>query len=56
MKRKKIKNKVYQLSKLNGVYWWTGTSMLDHVPDEDTEYKWTSDFRIVEQLNGKKIN
>jgi len=47
--------KVYQLSKINGLYWWTGTSILIDVPEENCEYKWTSDFRIVQQLNGKKI-
>ena len=47
--------KVYQLSKLNGFYWWTGTSTLPTVPEENSEYKWTSDFKVVEQLNGKKI-
>lgn len=47
--------KVYQLSKLNGVYWWTGTSILTSVPNENFDYKWTSDFKVVEKLNGNKI-
>ena len=47
--------KVYQLSKLGGVYWWTGTSILTRVPKENNDYKWVSDFKIVEQLNGQKI-
>lgn len=47
--------KAYQLSKINDFYWWTGTSILTDIPEENVEYKWTSDFTIVEQLNGKKI-
>lgn len=47
--------KAYQLSKINGHYWWTGTSILTAIPEENYEYKWTSDFKVVEQLNGKKI-
>ena len=47
--------KVYQLSKINGYYCRTGTSILTTIPEENYEYKWTSDFKFVEQLNGKKI-
>ena len=47
--------KTYQLSKINGRYWWTGPSILTVIPEENYEYKWTSDFKVVEQLNGKKI-
>jgi hypothetical protein len=47
--------KAYQLSKINGFYWWTGTATLTHIPEENDEYKWTSDLTIVKQLNGKKI-
>ena len=47
--------KAYQLSKINGYYWWTWTSIVNEIPEENYEYKWTSDFKIVEQLNGKKI-
>ena len=47
--------KVYQLSKVNGRYWWTGTCELDYVPEESMEYKWTTDMNVVNELNGKKI-
>ena len=47
--------KVYQLSKINGYYWWTGISILTAIPEDDSEYKFTSDFKVVEQLNGKRI-
>jgi len=47
--------KTYQLSKINRFYWWTGTSILTVIPEENCEYKWTSDFKVVEQLNGKRI-
>ena len=46
--------KAYQLSKINGVYWWTGTFMMADIPRENSDYKWTSDFSVVEQLNGKR--
>ena len=48
--------KVYVLSKIRGVYWWTATNELPKVPEENTDYKYTSDYSIVQQINGKKIN
>ena len=47
--------KAYQLSKINGYYWWTGTSIVTTIPEENSQYKQTSDLKVVEQLNGKKI-
>ena len=47
--------KAYQLSKINGYYWWTGTTIVTTITEENSEYKWTSDLKVVEQLNGKKI-
>lgn len=47
--------KMYQLSKINGVYWWTGVAMLAEVPQENEEYKWTSDVSVAKELNGKRI-
>ena len=54
MKTKEKMIKVYQLSKVNGLYWWTGASLMPRVPDENGDYKWTSDISIVKQLNGKR--
>lgn len=49
------KMKAYQLSKINGYYWWTGSAILTQLPEENDEYKWTYDLNIVKQLSGRKI-
>jgi hypothetical protein len=47
--------KIYQLSKIAGKYWYTGKTESDTVPEENDEYKWTSDENVVFELNGKPI-
>lgn len=47
--------KVYQLSKSNGMYWWTGTLMVNQKPQDTKEYKYTTCLQTAKQLSGKRI-
>lgn len=47
---------VYQLSKINGKYWWTATINTDKKPEECGDYKWTTDKRLAEEISGSNIN
>uniref|UniRef100_A0A6H2A5T7 Uncharacterized protein n=1 Tax=viral metagenome TaxID=1070528 RepID=A0A6H2A5T7_9ZZZZ len=56
MKTKKDKT-VYQLSKLRGVYFWTGTLKVawDHQMESDENYFYTTSVIIRDQLNKKPV-
>jgi hypothetical protein len=50
---------LYQISKLNGKYWWTSTIRIMEYElenyKEDSNYLWTTDKKIAEELSGKNI-
>ena len=48
-------NKVFQLSKISGKYWWTGSFRFTQLPDECKDYKWVGTIEEVKQLNGTSI-
>lgn len=51
---------LYQLSKINGIYWWTSTvrvtknELLSYKENDD--YLWTTNKQKASELSGKPIN
>ena len=47
---------VYQLSKLNGHYRWTGTKWTDKLPKESIDYLWVDSKEEAERLTNTPLS